>query len=273
MLTANVVLSKVSFTVRDKGTVTSLPDAVQKTPAKMVKEKSAQHHHLPHKKHHRPKDLDDESSSDLDGNASADESCESEDSSDSVGAVHFDKSRKPSEGSIIGSEPQVPEDARWPVREKYPIQFLQRVAKAKNVCSKITIHVRPNYAAAFEYDSQIGKLCYIIAPRYDEDVGASHPPPGAARRMQMPTSAAIRRSGVGRGGGGSGRGRGGRPRRAAAAVPIEVDADDDLDVVPVKDETIHSDGDEPAVKRPRTGAKSDDDDSDVAVDDDEDMVF
>lgn len=64
--------------------------------------------------------------------------------------------------------------AAWPVQETYAIVFLQRIAKAKNICSRITIHVRPNFPAAFVYDSPIGTLTYIVAPRDEDDL---EPPP------------------------------------------------------------------------------------------------
>lgn len=58
----------------------------------------------------------------------------------------------------------------WPVNESYAISHLQRIAKAKNICSRITIRVRPNFPAAFVYDSPIGTLTYIVASREDEDI-------------------------------------------------------------------------------------------------------
>ena len=61
-------------------------------------------------------------------------------------------------------------EARWPVDETYPTVFLQRVAKAKNICSRISVHMRSDYPAAFVYDSPIGTLTYLIAPRNDDDL-------------------------------------------------------------------------------------------------------
>lgn len=75
------------------------------------------------------------------------------------------------------------EKGKWPVSETYPISFLQRAAKAKNVCSKISIYLRQDYPVALVYDSQIGTLTYIVAPRLSSDVGLMPPaPPGANKR-------------------------------------------------------------------------------------------
>ena len=72
--------------------------------------------------------------------------------------------------------------SQWPVAATYPISFMQRVAKAKNVCGKITILLRADYPVAFVYDSQIGVLTYIISPRVEEDIGDPTPPPGLNKR-------------------------------------------------------------------------------------------
>ena len=79
----------------------------------------------------------------------------------------------------------------WPVSASYPISFMQRVIKAKNVCSKISICVREDYPIAFVYHTQIGILTYIITPRVEEDVmdSISGPPPGANKRQEAETGA------------------------------------------------------------------------------------
>ncbi|MDR3540946.1 MAG: hypothetical protein P4L69_08320 [Desulfosporosinus sp.] len=82
--------------------------------------------------------------------------------------------------------------SQWPVTATYPIAFMQRVAKAKNVCSKISILLRAEYPVAFVYDSQIGVLTYIISPRTEEDIGDPAPPPGAHKRpLPSPTAPAA----------------------------------------------------------------------------------
>ena len=70
----------------------------------------------------------------------------------------------------------------WPVSAMYPISFMQRVIKAKNVCSKVSIHVRGDYPVAFVYHTQIGVLTYIITPRVEDDIGEPGPPPGSLKR-------------------------------------------------------------------------------------------
>ena len=62
-------------------------------------------------------------------------------------------------------------DGAWPVCESHGITFLQRIAKAKNICSRMTIHMKPDFPTAFVYDSPIGTLTYIVAPRDEEDLG------------------------------------------------------------------------------------------------------
>lgn len=71
------------------------------------------------------------------------------------------------------------DEGAWPVCESFVITFLQRIAKAKNLCSRITMHVRPDFPAAFVYDSPIGTLTYIVVPR-DDDVEKKMPAPLAA---------------------------------------------------------------------------------------------
>jgi hypothetical protein len=83
------------------------------------------------------------------------------------------------------------ETARWPVDEIYPLAFLQKIAKAKNICSRISVHLRPNFPAAFVYDSPIGSLTYLVAPREEDPESArvrvKIPPP-------LPTLPAIPRN-------------------------------------------------------------------------------
>jgi hypothetical protein len=64
----------------------------------------------------------------------------------------------------------------WPVCESYALTFLQRIAKAKNICSKVTIFLKPGYPAAFVYNSPIGSFTYIVMPRDEEDLGAPRMP-------------------------------------------------------------------------------------------------
>lgn len=68
-------------------------------------------------------------------------------------------------------------DGTWPVSESYAYKFLSLIAKAKNLSSRITICIRPNFPAAFFYDSPVGTLTFIVAPREDEDDGGFVVPP------------------------------------------------------------------------------------------------
>jgi proliferating cell nuclear antigen PCNA len=85
--------------------------------------------------------------------------------------------------------------AKWPVDELYPLIFLQKIAKAKNICNRITIHLRPNFPAAFVYDSSIGILTYLVAPRVDADIPKTQCP----APMTPLTAAAAPRSSKKRG--------------------------------------------------------------------------
>lgn len=78
-------------------------------------------------------------------------------------------------------------EGRWPVDEIYPLTFLQKIAKAKNICSRITVHLRPDFPAAFVYDSPIGSLTYLVAPR-EEDPGRPKVPPPLPSLPVIPRS-------------------------------------------------------------------------------------
>jgi proliferating cell nuclear antigen PCNA len=57
------------------------------------------------------------------------------------------------------------DSSAWPISVSYALVFLQRVAKAKNISSHITMHLRRDYPMAVVYDSPVGPLVYVIAPR------------------------------------------------------------------------------------------------------------
>lgn len=118
----------------------------------------------------------------------------------------------------------------WPVSASYPISFMQRVVKAKNVCGKISICVRENYPIAFVYHTQIGMLTYIITPRVEDDMGEISVPPGANKRaaaIQTVSPSSTRQQPWQK------RRRGGASRRAAGPVPGDSD-EEKPDIVPRK---------------------------------------
>lgn len=160
-LTAKGVISKVSFTIADKS-----QQQQQQTPAITPALVTS----------HAVKDDSSSSASDSDNDSDSGSESEENTTPEAMPGVHFERSKA---------------HEHWPVKETYPIVFLQRVAKAKNVCSKITVHVRPGYPVAFEYDSQIGVLTYIISPRDADDIGdpsqlstgvVKRPPPAMSSR-------------------------------------------------------------------------------------------
>lgn len=99
---------------------------------------------------------------------------------------------------------------RWPVAATYPISFMQRVAKAKNVCGKISILLRAEYPVACVYDTQIGMLTYIISPRVEEDIGDPTPPPGANKRPSTMSACATKLV---------------MPKKRRSQIPIQEDSD------------------------------------------------
>jgi len=110
------------------------------------------------------------------------------------------------------------EASQWPVAARYPISFMQRVAKAKNVCGKISILLRADYPVAFVYDSQIGVLTYIISPREEEDIGDPAPPPGANKRPA--SSSGVSSYGM-------------RMKRKRTVQPVQDDSDEEEQQTPV----------------------------------------
>jgi len=87
-------------------------------------------------------------------------------------------------------------DGTWPVSESYAYKFLSLIAKAKNLSSRITICIRPNFPAAFFYDSPVGTLTFIVAPREDEDdegfvpaPSLPPPPPPLPTSIHLPNHA------------------------------------------------------------------------------------
>jgi hypothetical protein len=57
----------------------------------------------------------------------------------------------------------------FPIEASYHINFIQRVVKAKGVCSRITIYMRKKFPVAFVYFTQIGVLSYMISPSEEEE--------------------------------------------------------------------------------------------------------
>jgi len=60
--------------------------------------------------------------------------------------------------------------ATWNVRRSYATLHLSRIAKAKNMSSKITISLSQEFPASFEYDTPIGRLTYLVCARSVEDI-------------------------------------------------------------------------------------------------------
>ena len=58
----------------------------------------------------------------------------------------------------------------WNVRRSYATLHLSRIAKAKNMSSKITISLSQDAPASFEYDTPIGRLTYVVCARSVEDI-------------------------------------------------------------------------------------------------------
>jgi len=59
--------------------------------------------------------------------------------------------------------------ASWPICATFALVFLQRVAKAKNICPQIVIRLKNDYPISLSYESPIGILQYVIAPRDEQD--------------------------------------------------------------------------------------------------------
>ena len=84
--------------------------------------------------------------------------------------VRRESSPMPQNAQIKGNfsyEPNTKD--RWPVCERFAMSHLQKVAKAKNISSEITILMQPNYPIVFSYKSAIGVMSYIISPKDDDE--------------------------------------------------------------------------------------------------------
>lgn len=108
---------------------------------------------------------------------------------------------------------------RWPVCECFPMNYLQKVAKAKNLSRDVSLYLMPDFPIAISYKTDIGTISYMIAPREDEE-WAENP---ASKSMPPPSSDIV--------------GIESRPRNACTAVKRD-------EKPKKKDEQIESDEEE-----------------------------
>lgn len=171
-LTADGLLTRVHFKVSSNVLLPAAAAGAPREPQKIADK---------HKKRRRPaKKVE----SDDDDDEEEDEEISSQADSEPEEA----EAPKKQQGVYIENK-----SSQWPARGSYPLPFMQRVSKAKNVCSKITIHVRDNYPIAFVYETQIGTLYYIITQRYKEDVIDSLPQAPKRPPAELVMTAAKRR--------------------------------------------------------------------------------
>jgi len=175
-LAANGLMCQVTFKVSSNVALPALEDVKKE---EEEEEETSRHHHSKKKKKktaaNKPKGDEEESEEDAD---------DEEEEEEEVAVV------APCRKQSICIEKK---GLEWPARGTYPISFMQRVAKAKNVCSKISVHVRNNYPIKFVYDTQIGTLTYIIALRVEEDVVDTLPPAPKRPPAELVMTAAKRR--------------------------------------------------------------------------------